>query len=310
MSVPSLVAALIAIRAAHGPLNNCFGRLMEIHSNWASIERLRELLQKEAEVQDEPDAVPISEPIESLCFQDVSFGYDSEARVLANVSFEVRAGQHVGVVGPSGAGKTTLISLVARFYDPVEGRILLNGRDLRDYQRADLYRHLAIVTQDPFVFGTSVRENIRYSCIGASDADVERAAVAADIHEDIVSLPDGYDTVLGIGGRALSAGQIQRVNIARAFLKNAPLVILDEATSNLDSISDAKIQSALELLMKGRTTFTIAHRLSTLKNADFILVMDKTRCVAAGSHEALLRGCPLYRDLWEAQQVRSATVAS
>lgn len=301
LSVPSLVALLIAIRAAHGPLNNCFGRFMEIQRNWASVDRVRELLRTEPELTDRPNAVPLSEPIESIRFDGVSFAYDGGAPALIDVSFEVRAGQHVGVVGPSGAGKTTLMSLVARFYDPVDGQVLLNGRDLRDYRRADLYRHLALVAQDLFVFGTSVRENIRYGSVGASDADVERAAIAAEIHDDIVKLPQGYDTVLGVGGRLLSAGQIQRVNVARALLKNASLVILDEATSNLDSISETKIQAALERLMHGRTTFTIAHRLSTLRNADLILVMDRGRCIASGSHERLVRGCPLYRSLSEAQ---------
>jgi len=310
LSVPSLVALLIAIRAAHGPMNNCFAQFMEIQRNWASIDRVRELLQTEPDIRDRADAIPIAEPIESLRCEGVSFGYDARSRVLTDVSFEVRAGQHVGVVGPSGAGKTTLMSLLARFYDPVEGRILLNGRDLRDYRREDLYRHLALVTQDLFVFGTSVRENIRYGLVGATDADVERVAVAAEIHDDIVEFSEGYDTVLGIGGRLLSAGQIQRVNVARALLKNAPLVILDEATSNLDSISETKIQAALERLMEGRTTFTIAHRLSTLRKADLILVMERGRCVGIGSHDTLVRGCPLYRDLWEAQQVGHGSASS
>jgi ABC-type multidrug transport system fused ATPase/permease subunit len=282
-------------------MNNCFAQFMEIQRNWASIDRVRELLQTEPALRDRADAIPITEPIESLHFQNVSFGYNARSRVLTDVSFEVRAGQHVGVVGPSGAGKTTLMSLLARFDDPVEGRILLNGRDLRDYRREDLYRQLALVTQDLFLFATSVRENIRYGLVGATDADVEQAAVAAEIHDDIVEFPEGYDTVLGVGGRLLSAGQIQRVNIARALLKNAPLVILDEATSNLDSVSETKIHAALERLMKGRTTFTIAHRLSTLRSADLILVMEQGRLVGIGTHDTLLRGCPLYRDLWEAQ---------
>jgi subfamily B ATP-binding cassette protein MsbA len=302
LTVPSLIASLVALRAAHGPLSNCFSRFMEIQSNMASADRIRILLATEPELRDRVDAIPFPGALESLEFANVSFAYAGGSRVLADVSFEVRAGQHVGIVGPSGAGKTTLTSLIARFYDPTGGRILLNGTDLRDYRTADLYRHLSLVTQDLFLFSTTVRENIRYGCPGISDADVERAAMAAEIHDDILKLPKGYDTVLGIGGRLLSGGQIQRVNIARALVKNAPIVILDEATSNLDSIAETKIQLALDRLMGGRTTFTIAHRLSTLRNADLILVIDGGRCIASGHHEGLLARCALYRDLWSAQQ--------
>lgn len=302
LTVPSLIASLVALRAAHGPLSNCFSRFMDIQWNLASADRLRVLLATESELHDRPNALPFSGTLESLRFENVCFEYETGGRVLTDVSFDVRAGQHVGIVGPSGAGKTTLTSLIARFYDPTSGRVLLNGEDLRNYRKADVYRHLSLVTQDLFLFGTSVRENIRYGCPGVTDADVERAAVAAEIHDEILKLPKGYDTVLGIGGRLLSAGQIQRVNIARALVKNAPMVILDEATSNLDSISETKIQSALDRLTGGRTTFTIAHRLSTLRNADLILVVDRGRCIASGHHEALLTTCPLYQELWDAQQ--------
>lgn len=308
LSVPSLVAVLIALRAAHGPMNKCFAQFMEIQKDWASLDRLRELLEVEPDIRDRPDALPLTDPVASIRFDAVSFSYGDGPNVVSDVSFEVRAGQHIGIVGPSGAGKTTLVSLVARFYDPVAGRILLNGRDLRDYRRADLYHRLALVTQDPFVFGTSVRENIRYGCVDASDGDVERAAAAAEIHDEIMRLPRGYDTVLGVGGRLLSAGQVQRVNVARAILKNAEIVILDEATSNLDSISERRIQAALERLMSGRTTFTIAHRLSTLRSADLVLVMEGGRLVGLGSHETLMRSCALYDRLWQAQQAPHAGI--
>jgi ATP-binding cassette subfamily B protein len=161
---------------------------------------------------------------------------------------------------------------------------------------------MALVTQDPFVFGTSARDNIRYGCPDATDADVEAAARAAEIHDDLAALPEGYDTVLGVGGRLLSGGQVQRLSVARALLKNAPLLMLDEATSSLDSISEVKVQAALERLMRGRTTIVIAHRLSTLRNADIIVVLDDGRAVGLGCHETLLRDCPLYRELWETQQ--------
>ena len=303
LTMPSLVAVLVAVRAIHGPLNNAFGRLMESQANWHSLERIRELLDTRPDVRDRPGAVVLDEPIQSIRFDQVSFAYDAGAPVLTNVSFDVRMGQHIGIVGPSGSGKTTLVSLLARFYDPLSGRILLNGRDLRDYRIRDLHQHMALVTQDLFVFGTSVRENIRYGGLTATDADVERAAAAAEIHDDILKLPDRYDTLLGVGGRLLSAGQVQRINVARALLKDAPIVILDEATSNLDSISEVRIQAALERLMRGRTTFTIAHRLSTLRAADLILVVDRGSVVASGSHDALLTTSPLYRELWDTQQL-------
>ena len=308
LTVPSLVAALVALRAAQGPLGNCFTRFMDIQSNLASADRLQVLLTTESELRDRDDAVPFTGTLESLRFEKVSFQYANGDRVLTDVSFSVQSGQHVGIVGPSGAGKTTLTSLIARFYDPTAGQILLNDADLRGYRIADLYRHLSLVTQDLFLFGTTVRENIRYGSPGITDEDVERAAKAAEIHDDILKLPKGYDTILGIGGRLLSGGQIQRVNIARALVKNAPIVILDEATSSLDSISEAKIQAALDRLTGGRTTFTIAHRLSTLRNADLILVMDRGRCIASGRHEELLATCALYRSLWDAQQVGRAAL--
>jgi subfamily B ATP-binding cassette protein MsbA len=302
MSFPGLVAFLVAIRAMHGPLNNAFSQFLEVQRNWASVERVRSLLATEPEIRDRPDAVALTGPIETLRFDGVSFGYRGGPPILKDLSLEVKAGQRVGIVGPSGAGKTTLVSLIARFYDPTAGRVLLNGRDLREYRLADLYRHMALVTQDPFVFGTSARDNIRYGCPDATDADVEAAARAAEIHDDLAALPEGYDTVLGVGGRLLSGGQVQRLSVARALLKNAPLLMLDEATSSLDSISEVKVQAALERLMRGRTTIVIAHRLSTLRNADIIVVLDDGRAVGLGCHETLLRDCPLYRELWETQQ--------
>ena len=310
MSFPSLVAFLVAMRAMHSPLSNAFSQFLEVQRNWASVERVRGLLATEPEIRDRPDAVPLTPPIRSLRFDRVSFGYRDGSPTLQDVSLEVKAGQRVGIVGPSGAGKTTLVSLIARFYDPTSGRVLLNERDLREYRLADLYRQMAIVTQDAFVFGASARDNIRYGSPGATDAEVEAAARAADIHGDLAALPQGYDTVLGVGGRLLSGGQVQRLSVARALLKNAPLLILDEATSSLDSISEVKVQAALELLMKGRTTIVIAHRLSTLRNADVIVVLDGGRAVGFGSHETLLRDCELYRQLWETQQVAHPSPSS
>ena len=175
------------------------------------MERVRSLLATEPEIRDRPDVIALTGPIETLRFDGVWFGYRGGPPILKDLSLEVKAGQRMGIVGPSGAGKTTLVSLIARFYDPTAGRVLLNGRDLREYRLADLYRHIAMVTQDPFVFGTSARDNIRYGCPDATDAEIEAAARAAEIHDDLVALPEGYDTVLGVGGRLLSGGQVQRL---------------------------------------------------------------------------------------------------
>jgi subfamily B ATP-binding cassette protein MsbA len=217
------------------------------------------------------------------------------------VSFALAEGEVLGVVGPSGAGKTTLLNLAARLFDPTGGAVMLNNEDARHYRLAELYRHIAIVPQEPFLFSTTVRENIRCGRPSATDAEVETAARAADIHDEIVALADGYDTVVGIGHRTLSAGQTQRVNIARAILKNAPLLILDEATSSLDSLAEARVQHAITRLMHGRTTLVAAHRLSTLRHATRILVLERGQPIGLGSHTELLRDCSLYRDMWQRQ---------
>jgi ABC-type multidrug transport system fused ATPase/permease subunit len=300
---PALLAFLMAVRALHGPLNNVNREHLTVQRFSASFFRLIELLETKPELEDRPDALPFTEPLGSIRFDSVTFRYDSGDPVLRDLSFEIETGETVGVVGPSGAGKTSLLNLVARFYDPTSGRVLYNGRDLRDYRLADVYDRVAIVTQDPFLFTTSARENIRYGRPTASDADVEAAARAAGIHKELLSLPDGYDTIVGVGGRSLSGGQVQRLNVARAILKDAPLLLLDEATSSLDSIAEAKVQDAITQLMQGRTSFIIAHRLSTLRHATRIIVLEDGRCVGIGPHETLLAESRLYEDLWKTQQL-------
>jgi len=239
----------------------------------------------------------------------VSFSYGAAETALRDVSFRVRAGETIGVVSPSGGGKSTLLGLLVRFYDTAAGAVRFDGRDLRDVRLADLYAMVTLVPQEPFVFATTVRENIRCGRPGATDAEVEDAAHAAYLHEEIAALPEGYATVVGVGGRDLSGGQKQRLCIARALLKNAPILLLDEATSALDSVAEAEVQRAVERLMVGRTSFVVAHRLSTLRNADRILVLDRGSLVGFGPHEALLRDCPLYRTLWETQVSSGAAAA-
>ncbi len=297
---PQLLAFLIAVRSLHGPLDHINTDLMEIQRHGAAVDRIGELLAERPEIGDAPDALPLCVPPQSITFDNVTFGYGGRP-VLERLFLEVRAGETIGIVGPSGGGKTTLLGLVARFYDPASGAVKFNGTDLRQLRLEDVYRQIAIVTQEPFLFATSVRENIRCGRPTASNAEVEAAARIAEIHEEILAFPHGYDTRLGSGGRIVSGGQAQRINVARAIVKNAPILLLDEATSSLDSITDTKVQRAIDRLMQGRTSFIVAHRLSSLRHADRILVLDHGVCVGAGTHDTLLRDCRLYRRMWEAQ---------
>jgi subfamily B ATP-binding cassette protein MsbA len=297
---PELLAFLIAARAAQGPLNNVNTSYMEIQRYGASIAHIAELLAERPDVVDAPNAISLNAPPARLTVESVSFGFAGN-QVLDNVSFDVRAGETLGIAGPSGAGKTTLLNLVARFYDPVSGAVRFDGRDLRSLRLADVYRQIAIVAQDPFLFSSSVRDNIKCGRADAIDAEVEAAARAAEIHDDIVAMPGGYDTMVGHGGRELSRGEAQRVNIARAVLKNAPILLLDEATSSLDSFSEAKVQRAIDKLAAGRMTIAVAHRLSTLRSADRILVIEDGHVAGFAPHADLLATCGVYRQLWEAQ---------
>ncbi|MCU1347711.1 MAG: Lipid exporter, partial [Acidobacteria bacterium] len=232
-----LLAFLLAARAVQGPLNNMNTAYLEIQRHGASSASIEALLRRASETRDRPDAQSMLTPPQLISVHDVGFTVNGAA-VLEQVSFQVAAGETLGIVGPSGAGKTTLLNLIARFYDPTSGAISCDGVDLRDLLLADLHQAMAIVTQDPFLFAASVADNIRRGRPGASDDEIESAARAAEIHEDIVAMPEQYQTVIGHGGRALSRGEAQRVNIARAILKNAPILLLDEATSSLDSYSE------------------------------------------------------------------------
>jgi ABC-type multidrug transport system fused ATPase/permease subunit len=218
---------------------------------------------------------------------------------LEHVSFRVEPGQTVAVVGLTGAGKTTLVSLISRFFDPLSGQVRVDGRPLTDYTLHSLREQVAIVLQDPVLMSGTIADNIRYGRLDASATDVQEAAKAAYAHDFIVKLPHGYDTVLGKDGGQLSGGERQRVSIARALLRNAPLLILDEPTSAVDALAEAHIFEALSRLMKDRTTFVIAHRLSTVRHADSILVLDAGRVIGSGKHEQNLASVPLYRELCE-----------
>ncbi|MGQ9525486.1 MAG: ABC transporter ATP-binding protein [Armatimonadota bacterium] len=270
----------------------------------AGADRVFALLDTEPSIQDRPDAVELRDVRGEISFRNVSFHYTKGKPVLRNVTFTARPGEMVALVGPSGAGKTTLVSLIPRFYDPTEGAVTIDGIDLRNVTQESLRRHIAVVFQDTFLFGTTIRENIRFGRSDASDAEVEEAAKAANAHRFIMDLPDGYETQVGERGVRLSGGQKQRIAIARAILRNPRVLILDEATSSLDSESEAAVQDALERLMQGRTCIVIAHRLSTVLKADKILVLEDGRPVEIGTHSRLLANGGPYRRLYDAQFAR------
>ncbi len=275
---------------------------MDVQRALAGAERVFEILDS-PEIQIERGGdVPFEPPFTQLCLTDVTFAYPGCTRpALDRVSLTVRAGQRVALVGPSGSGKTTLVNLIPRFYEAQEGTLELNGRPARDYTLASLRRNIGIVSQDAFLFDTSVRENIAYGQETVDMERVESCARAAYAHDFVEEMPEGYDTVLGERGVKLSGGQKQRLTIARALLKNPPLLLLDEATSALDTESERKVQAALENLMRGRTSIVIAHRLSTVIGADMIVVMQRGRVVATGTHAELLENCPLYARLHSMQ---------
>lgn len=303
MTWESMVAFVFASRSLFGPLYEIHGSITELHTLSASKERIRELLDTKPDIADRPNARPLLAPPEVISFENINFSYDNGPQVLHNVSFQIRAGETVGIVGPSGAGKTTLLNLIVRFYDPSSGHVRYDGVDLREFRIADVYSGMAIVAQDPFLFSTTVRNNIRCARPDASDEEVEEAAKAASIHNEIMEMPQGYETVLGMGGRDLSRGQAQRVNVARALLRNPRLLLLDEATASLDSVAEAQVQHSIDHLMVGRTCFIVAHRLSTLRNADRLIMMERGRCIGFGTHEELIRDCGLYRQFWELQRL-------
>lgn len=298
---PSLLAFLMVLMSMREPLKQAVHAQAGVKEQAPGLARLAELLATQPEMTDSPTACRLKTPPEVLAYDQVSFRYATGARVLDDVSFEVRAGETIGIVGPSGAGKTTLLSLAARLFDPTGGRVTIDGVDLRQIRIADLMQQFALVTQDPFLFDATVRENILYGRPDASDAEVMAAAQAAAVHDEILALPQGYETMVGIAGVRLSGGQRQRVSVARALLKNSPILLLDEATSSLDSVAELKVQNAIDMLMQGRTSLVIAHRLSTLRHADRIVVLSAGRVEAVGRHDDLLTTNTTYRRLWETQ---------
>ena len=264
------------------------------------VERFCEIMDIKPEIEDKPNAAELDGVRGEVEFCDVSFAYESgERRVLSHLDLKVKAGESIALVGPSGGGKSTLCSLIPRFYDVSSGRITVDGVDVKDVKTASLRSHIGVVAQDVYLFSGSIRENIAYGKENATDEEIIEAARLAGAHDFIVSLPDGYDTYVGERGVKLSGGQKQRISIARVFLKNPPILILDEATSALDNESERLVQSSLETLAKGRTTFTIAHRLTTIRGADRILVLTEEGIVESGTHAELLARGGVYSELYK-----------
>ncbi len=270
-------------------------------NGFAGLGRFAELMRTEPSLRDAPDAVELKDVHGEITLDHVSFSYDNDVGVLKDVSLCVHAGQTVAVVGPSGGGKSTLCRLIPRFYDVTQGSVRIDGTDVRKVTQASLHHAIGVVQQDVFLFADTIGNNIRYGRPSASMEEVIEAAKRAEIYDDIMAMPDGFDTYVGERGTLLSGGQKQRVSIARIFLKNPPILILDEATSALDSVTEAKIQSALDALAQGRTTLIIAHRLSTIRSASRIVAISDGRIVEEGDHASLMKRDGLYAALYRTQ---------
>ena len=301
ISLGGVSSFVLYSRRFSGPINEFANIISELQSALAAAERFLTLIDMASEPADSPDAVTLASSEGRVEFRDVSFGYTEDVTVLHNVSFTAEPGRVIAIVGETGCGKTTLINLLMRFYDVTSGEILLDGRDIRNCTRDSLRRQFTMVLQDTWLFDGTVYDNLAYARPEATREEIVAAAKAAHIHDMIMSLPQGYDTVVTDSGNSISKGQKQLMTIARAMLMDSSMLILDEATSNVDTQTERNIQDAMLQLMQGRTCFVIAHRLSTITGADCILVMDKGRIVESGTHAELLRKGGAYAELYNAQ---------
>ncbi|MDY3015450.1 MAG: ABC transporter ATP-binding protein [Evtepia sp.] len=297
-----LVAFTLYVTTFTTPVKKLVSFVEQFMQGSAGFTRFLELMRLEPEIQDAPDAEELKEVKGDVTFGQVSFRYNDKAEVLRDINLTIRAEEKFAFVGPSGGGKTTLCQLIPRFYDVTGGQVMVDGKDVRQVTQHSLRRQIGIVQQEVFLFADSVMENIRYGRPEATDEEVMWAARQAEIHQDILAMPNGYDTYVGERGVMLSGGQKQRISIARVFLKNPPIVILDEATSALDSVTEARIQASFDRLCQGRTSIIIAHRLSTIRNADRIAVIDRERILEQGSHGELMALNGEYADLVRAQE--------
>lgn len=303
MDYIDLVTFTLYVSAFLSPLRKLVMFMEQYTQGMAGFERFIEIMQTEPEIKDAENAVVLGNASGDISYENVSFSYSDGTEVLKNVSIRIPHGTSLAVVGPSGGGKTTLCHLLPRFYDVTGGRVTVDGVDVREITQESLRRNIGIIQQDVFMFAGTVRENIRYGRPDATDEEVEEAAMRAEIHNEIMEMPDGYDTYIGERGVMLSGGQKQRLSIARVFLKDPPILILDEATSALDSITEGRIQASLDILSKGRTSIIIAHRLSTVRGADRIAVIDSESIIEEGSHEELMKKNGAYAELVRAQKL-------
>ena len=303
LNAEEVVAFLLYLALFYAPITGLAQLLENAQHSFAGAERVIEILDTASEVTDKPGATELPPSQGCVKFENVSFRYLEETPVLENVSFEVKPGQTLALVGPTGVGKTTIIQLAARFYDPQTGRITIDGYDLKDLTQNSLRNQMSMVLQDTFLFNGTIADNIGYAKPSASRKEIEEAAKTAGVFDDIIEMPDRFDTEIGERGIRLSGGQKQRLSIARAVLRDAPLLILDEATASVDMQTEARIQSAIAKMQGKRTIIAIAHRLSTIRSADIILVLKEGKIIQQGTHEELVQKDGVYRDLYQAQEL-------